>query len=257
MASSTTTETTAEIAGRRSTRSRMADHTRDSVRAGRRRRRNGIRTRPFSTCRPSSASIAGSAVSEPSIATATTMIVPTANDVDPLSPVRNCPAIADHHGEAGDQDRATRGGRCDLDRAQLVAACASFFTLALEVEERVVDADSHADQRDHDRGVVVDREDVAGNRDQADGGDHGRDCQQHGHAGSDQRAEGDDQDDQRHGQRQRLGPLQVVLDRLVDLGADAGIAELLDAQLGVLPSGRRGWRLRPGRCDRRRSACRP
>ena len=50
--------------------------------------------RPFSTCRPSSARIAGSAVSDPSTATATTMIVPTANEAELLSPVRNCPPIA-------------------------------------------------------------------------------------------------------------------------------------------------------------------
>ena len=50
--------------------------------------------RPLSTCRPSRARSAGSAVSEPSIATATTMMVPTANAVDALSPVRNCPAMA-------------------------------------------------------------------------------------------------------------------------------------------------------------------
>ena len=53
-----------------------------------------MRMRPFSTWRPSSESIAGSAVSEPSIATATTMIVPTANDAELLSPVRNWPAMA-------------------------------------------------------------------------------------------------------------------------------------------------------------------
>ena len=54
--------------------------------------RNGIR--PFSTRSPSLESTAGSTVSEPSIATATTSIVPTEKDMNVLSPERNMPAIA-------------------------------------------------------------------------------------------------------------------------------------------------------------------
>ena len=50
--------------------------------------------RPFSTLSPSTDRIAGSTVSEPSIATATTIIVPTANDMNVLSPEKNIPAIA-------------------------------------------------------------------------------------------------------------------------------------------------------------------
>ena len=58
----------------------------------RRRPTNGIR--PFSTRSPSFDRIAGSTVSEPSIATATTIIVPTEKDMNVLSPDRNIPAIA-------------------------------------------------------------------------------------------------------------------------------------------------------------------
>ena len=50
--------------------------------------------RPFSTRSPSFDSTAGSTVSDPSTATATTMIVPTANDMKVALPVRNIPAIA-------------------------------------------------------------------------------------------------------------------------------------------------------------------
>ena len=50
--------------------------------------------RPLSTRSPSAASIAGRKVTEPSIATATTIIVPTANEVNVALPVRNKPAIA-------------------------------------------------------------------------------------------------------------------------------------------------------------------
>ena len=50
--------------------------------------------RPFSTRSPSFESTAGSTVSEPSMATATTIIVPTEKDMNVLSPERNMPAIA-------------------------------------------------------------------------------------------------------------------------------------------------------------------
>ena len=84
---------TADTSGRRSTRSRIADHTRDSP-SPRRRRRCTNGTRPFSTLSPSFDSTAGRTVSEPSIETATTRIVPTANDMNVALPVRNMPAIA-------------------------------------------------------------------------------------------------------------------------------------------------------------------
>ncbi len=50
--------------------------------------------RPFSTRSPSVDRIAGSTVSEPSMATATTSMVPMAKDMKVLSPDRNMPAIA-------------------------------------------------------------------------------------------------------------------------------------------------------------------
>ncbi len=50
--------------------------------------------RPFSTLSPSFARIAGSTVSEPIIATATTSIVATPNETNVLSPVNRSPAIA-------------------------------------------------------------------------------------------------------------------------------------------------------------------
>ena len=53
---------------------------------------NGIR--PFSTLSPSFESTAGSTVSEANIATATTVIVPTANEVKVGSPLSSIPAIA-------------------------------------------------------------------------------------------------------------------------------------------------------------------
>jgi hypothetical protein len=50
--------------------------------------------RPFSILSPSLPSSAGSTVSEPIIATRTTIIVPTEKDMNVLSPEKNIPAIA-------------------------------------------------------------------------------------------------------------------------------------------------------------------
>ena len=80
------------MSGRRRTRSRIAPQTRASPSCRLSRPRNGTRT--FSTRSPSHESIAGSTVSEPIIATATTIIVPIANDMNVLSPEKNMPAIA-------------------------------------------------------------------------------------------------------------------------------------------------------------------
>ena len=70
----------------------IAPQIRPSPSSRRSRWTNGTRTR--STLSPSFESNAGSTVSDPSIATATTVIVATANDAKPASPVRNIPHIA-------------------------------------------------------------------------------------------------------------------------------------------------------------------
>ena len=88
-------ERTADSSGRLRTRVRMAPHMRDSPPEARRRFvTNG--TRPFSVQprRLSDMISAGSAVSEPSIATATTSMVPTPNEVNTGLPARNSPAMA-------------------------------------------------------------------------------------------------------------------------------------------------------------------
>ena len=86
-------EAIVEITGCRRTGSRIAPQKRLPSPLSRRSRcRNGIR--PFSTRSPSFESTAGSTVSEPIIATATTIIVPIANDMNVLSPESSMPAIA-------------------------------------------------------------------------------------------------------------------------------------------------------------------
>ena len=93
IASSTTTTvaSSSEIAGCRTTGRRM----RPLIEPGRIRRitRCSSGTRGRSTQRPSLASSAGSTVIEPSTATATTMIEPTASELNVESPMMNNPAI--------------------------------------------------------------------------------------------------------------------------------------------------------------------
>ena len=83
---------TAETSGRASTRSSTAPQKREPFAAWARLPRNGMR--PLSTRSPSHDSVAGSTVSEPAIAIATTMIVPIPIDVQIAVPPRNMPASA-------------------------------------------------------------------------------------------------------------------------------------------------------------------
>ena len=90
---SSAVDATVAITGWRRTGLRIAPQKRlPSPLSFRSRCRNGIL--PFSTLSPSRERIAGSTVSEPIIATATTIIVPIANDMNVLSPESNMPAIA-------------------------------------------------------------------------------------------------------------------------------------------------------------------
>ena len=55
----------------------------------------------------------------------------------------------DQHREAGDQHRLARGGGGTLQRVTARVSRRALLALALDVEERVVDADRHAHQQDH------------------------------------------------------------------------------------------------------------
>ena len=181
-------------------------------------------TRGRSTQRPSLASSAGSTVIEPSTATATTMIEPTASELNVASPMMNSPAIEQITAAPDDQDRVARGLGRDLDGVAGGVALGALLTLALEVEQRVVDTDGHADQHDHagDGGVGVDQ--VRDRSEDADRGGHAGAGEQHRDAGRDQRTEGEQHQDQRHRQAQRLGRGQVVGDAVVDRRVEADVA---------------------------------
>ena len=91
-ASSTAAATPPQISGRRTTARASMPQNLDSWATVRRRPRNGIR--PRSVHLPSMDKIAGRKVSEPSTATPTTTIVPTATPENTSMPVRNRPARA-------------------------------------------------------------------------------------------------------------------------------------------------------------------
>ena len=110
----------AESAGRRRTRSTIAPQMRPSPSSRRRRETSG--TRPLSTLSPSRESSAGSTVSDPSTATATTRIVASASDGRIAGQEHAC--HRDHHGQAGDEHGAPGGGGGDLERRLRAAAAA-------------------------------------------------------------------------------------------------------------------------------------
>ena len=121
----------------------------------------------------------------------------------------------DHHGQAGDRARRGRRSRRRTRAPPRRAAGVALLHLAPQVEHRVVDADGEADQQ-HDRVrstrrpgsswlIGPSRPSVA---------DDGGEREQQRHAGGDERAERDDQDQQRDRQREELGLLEVVLEGL-------------------------------------------
>ena len=90
----------------------------------------------------------------------------------------------------------TSTARPDVAAATSIASSVSapfvaLLALAAQVEQRVVDADGHADEQDHRGDRLVDRHDLARQRDEADRGGDGRQREEHRQAGGDERAEGE------------------------------------------------------------------
>ena len=117
----------------------------------------------------------------------------------------------------------------------------------IDVEERVVDADRHADQDDDDLRRVVDRKHLADRPEQAErGGDRGQREHDRDDGGED-RAEREEQDEQRHRDREQLGAVEVAVDDAIARVARRDVAGLLDRHAGV----RRRLRRAPARAARR------
>ena len=234
---------TTATTGRSSALSMTQPQTRDSPwLRWRRRPMNG--TRPFSTLSPSLEMTAGRTVTLPSIATATTSIVPTAKEVKTALPARNMPAIAIITVRPETSTALPDVAAANSSAASRGASRVSLLHLAAQVEHRVVDADREADQEDHGVRGLLHRDDLADRADQAERADHGRDRQQQRDAGGDQRAERDDQDEQRDREAEELRALEVVVERGAERLVGGGVAELLDPQVGVRLLRRRGGRQR-------------
>src|SRR5215218_3904148 len=165
----------ADIAGCRSTRSMIhPQNPPPPVRGRLSRCTKG--TRPRLTLSPSLDSKAGSTVSDPSIATATTAIVATPKDANVASPVRSMPAIA---------------------------------TRTVEPE---ISTD-RPDEQDDRRHRVGHREHLADAGNKAQGAQHRRQRQQERDSRGDEGAESDQQDDQGQRNREEPGALQIVAER--------------------------------------------
>ena len=100
-----------------------------------------IGTRPFSTLSPSLEMTAGRTVTLPSIATATTSIVPTAKDVKTALPARNMPAIAISTVRPETSTALPEVAAANSSAASRGPPGVSLLHLAAQVEHRVVDAD--------------------------------------------------------------------------------------------------------------------
>ena len=105
--------------------------------------------RPFSILSPSFDSRAGRTVSEPIIATATTTIVPVANDVKSSSPPRYIPPIANITVQPEISTARPEVAAAASSAASGPAPGGSFLALAPDVEQAVVDPDGQSDQQDH------------------------------------------------------------------------------------------------------------
>jgi hypothetical protein len=108
-----------------------------------------------------------------------------------------------------------------------------FLSLAPDVEERVVDPDREPDQQDDGVRRVVRGPDLARESEQAEGSEHGGQCEKQWDARGDERSERNQQDRQRQRDREVLGPPEVVPLGVVERLGRTGVAELAHVEAGV------------------------
>ena len=213
----------------------------------------GTGTRGRSTQRPSLASTAGSTVSEPSTATATTRIAPTASEEKIALPARNMPGHRDDDRAAGDDHRAPGGRRRDLHRVQ--RGCGPWPAPPAPGGRRTASSRRRRPCRSAgsrsrwcrstgsrceasaDRPIAAATEDSASST---------------GTAAASSAPNVDDQDDQGHRQAEHLGLLEVPVVRVAERLVDGRAADLLDPQVRV--RGLDGRRRVEQRSDRGRPA---
>ena len=202
-----------------------------------------------------------STVSEPSTATATTMIEPAASEANTASRATNRPEHRDDHRDSRHDDRMSRCLGGQFDRVEVRPTAGAFFAGPLDVEERIVHPDGHAHQQDHARRRARIGQNVRRERGQAGRRTDRRQRQQYRHPGRDDRPERDQQDDQRHRQAVFGGGAQVVADLVVYALVQRRRADLFDSQRRVVALHGRGrvaaaWRPGPTRFRGRRSSSR-
>ena len=163
-------------------------------------------------------------------------------------PAMNIPAIAISTVAPEIEHGLARGRRRAQQRVARLCARPPLLALAAEVEERVVDADGHADEQDHGLGHVRRRQHVGEERVEPEGGEHGGEREQHRQAGRDERAEREQEDEQRDRDREQLGVREVLVERLVDLVVRARVADSSTVKAGwpacaPATASRIGWTL--------------
>ena len=130
-------------------------------------------------------------------------------------PAEEEPGERDDDGQTGDEDRPAGRGCGSLECGRRALAGRPLLTLALEVEERVVDADREADQQD-DRGGGLVHRGRTGSGSRAGRERHdGREAEQQRDPGRDGGAEDEQQDAERQRDGRELGPLEVGRDGVV------------------------------------------
>ena len=184
----------------------------------------GLRTRPFSTLSPSLPSSAGRTVSEPTIAHEHDEHRADPDRVEHLGPRQQHPGHRDQHGDPGGEHRAAGGGGRATQRVRACMPGAPLLALALEIEQRVVDADGHPHQQHHGAGRFGGVDEVARDRGQAVGAQHRGEREQHRQAGCDERSEGDQQHQERDRQREALRTRQAIVGRLAQFELCARLA---------------------------------
>ena len=147
-------------------------------------------------------------MSEPSIATATTIIVAIEKDMNVLSPENSMPAIAIRTVTPEISTARPEVAAAASSAALLALAGRTLFALTPEVEERVVDADGEADQQDDSATRLVDRDKWLGSAMSPIVAKTAESASSSGTRGRDDRPEDEQQDQQRQRDGDHPGGLQ-------------------------------------------------
>ena len=142
-----------------------------------------------------------------------------------------------HDGCTRDENRAARCRGGGEERRLGGAAGGTLLTFATDVEQGVVDADREPDQQHHRVDGSVDREQMAGQEHQPDGGDDRRQREKNRQQRCSERAECEQQDEHGRGDREDLGAVQVAVGRVHGDVAETRRAELSDPEPCLCPLG--------------------